>query len=131
MRAAIPAAMVMVVDVGFHFVASHRQNSTSKMSAAIKATIMLRASTTVGSLSQRGILSEMKIFRQLAECEGRGTQVFCVLGGTVTLHVGSGTDPVVEAEPHRSFAIQPEGKLHRLAGVHLHRLQITANIRTV
>jgi hypothetical protein len=47
MRAAIPAAMVMEVDVGFHFVASHRQNSTSKMRAAIKATRMLRANTTV------------------------------------------------------------------------------------
>ncbi len=69
--------------------------------------------------------------RQLAECEDSGTRVFCVLGGTVTLNVGSGTDPVVEPEPHCSFAVQPEWDFDRLAGVHFHRLRITANIRTV
>ena len=65
MRAAIPAAMVMVVDVGFHFVASHRQNSTSKMRAAIKATIMLRASKTDWKFMPTGTMSEMGMFQQL------------------------------------------------------------------
>jgi len=73
---------------------------------------------------------EIGLFRQLAEGEGRGTQVPFALGRTITLHVRSGTDPVVESEPPCSFAIQSEGKLQRLAGVHLYRLGVTANIRT-
>ena len=48
--------MVMRVDAGLHFLlASHRQNNTSTMRAAIKTTIMPRASTTIGSLCE-GVL---------------------------------------------------------------------------
>ena len=73
----------------------------------------------------------MGMVRQLAECEGLGTQVFYVLAGAVTLHIESGTDPIVESQAHCSFAIQPKGKLHRLPGVHLYGLRITANVGTV
>jgi len=55
----------------------------------------------------------------------------CSLGRTTTFQIGSRTDPVVEPKPHCSFAVQPEGKLHRLAGVHLDGLRTTANIWAV
>jgi len=76
-------------------------------------------------------MSAIEILRQLAEYEGRGTQVFRALRSTITFHVGPGTDPVVEPETHCSLAIQPEGKLQRLAGVYLYRVSTTPNIRAV
>ena len=53
----------------------------------------------------------MAMLRQSADREYPGTDVFGVLGGTVTLDVGSGTEPVVEPKAHRPFVIQPKRKV--------------------